>query len=596
MNLTPETLAQYFAGKRRSPVYDTAVQMYRALRLHADGESPDSLISDRRPNESDEVQAYRMKIWEPITRQTFNRVLQSLGKIRRSTDWSVKYNSDVAFPRIVAGERLEDYCERDFPCYTSVTHWAFSVMLRAMLTDANCAVLVVPLDGAATETDYVRPFPIIFHADQVIDHVEHQYAILRAADREETTTGTGRSTQTDRYYVVTPEHIISYIQQADAWIPQSEQIIAHGLGYLPIIRPRGQYLKTVGGHSLYESRIHAMLPSLNEAVREYSDLQAAVVSHLFPERWEMATQECGECRGVGYIPNPTFNGKDNKTKQLVCPICQGLGAKAASSPYKKTIIRPAKVNLGEQPVPIPPFDYVKKDIETIRVMDDRWERHLYRALSAVNMQFLAQTPLSISGDAKQVDRDELNNFVYSVAEDLIHTMDRLYAITADYRYRTLYPDPRDRRAMLPYIAVPQQYDLLGADYYAAQLTQLHASGATGPVLRSVELEYMSRQFYDRPEVVAPVRLELLLDPLSGISDADRALRLTNGGISRTDYILSCNISSLIRRALSTDPTFADRSYQEQMAILRSFVESISPAGGGQGVDKSGGTPAPPVQS
>jgi hypothetical protein len=50
-----------------------------------------------------------------------------------------------------------------------------------------------------------------------------------------------------------------------------------------------------------------------------------------------------------------------------------------------------------------------------------------------------------------------------VAEDLIAVMDSLYAIIADYRYSTLYPDPHERRLMLPYIAVPQQYDLLGAD-------------------------------------------------------------------------------------------------------------------------------------
>lgn len=572
LSLTPETLAQYFTGRRRSPVYEQAVKMYKALKLHADGDSPDALIGDRRPNESDEVQQYRMKIWEPITRQTFNRVLQSLGKIRRSNDWSVKYDKDATFPKVVEGERLSDYCETSFPYYTSVTNWAFSVMMRSMLTDANCAVLVVPLETCAAENQYVRPYPIIFHADQIIDHVEHSHAILRAADRVQSTTASGRTFMSELYYVVTPTHIVPYIQKGDAWIPVKDEIIAHGLGYLPIIRPRSQYVKSVQDYSLFESRVHAMLPSLNEAVREYSDLQAAVVGHLFPERWEMATQECTECKGIGYIPNPTFNGKDNKSKQLVCPICQGLGAKSASSPYKKTVVRPAKLNLGEQAVPIPPFDYVKKDVETIRVMDDRWERHLYRALSAVNMQFLAQTPLSISGDAKQVDRDELNNFVYNVAEDLIYVMDRLYAIVADYRYSTLYPDARERRRMLPYIAVPQQYDLLGADYYAAQLAQLHTSAVTGPVVRSIELEYMTRQFYDRPEVVTPVRLELTLDPLAGISDADKALRLTNGGISKADYIVSCNISAFIRRALAADATFATRCYEEQMGVLRSYAE------------------------
>jgi hypothetical protein len=83
---------------------------------------------------------------------------------------------------------------------------------------------------------------------------------------------------------------------------------------------------------------------------------------------------------------------------------------------------------------------------------------------------------------------------------------------------------------------------------------------------------MTRQFYDRPEVVTPVRLELTLDPLAGISDADKALRLTNGGISKADYIVSCNISAFIRRALAADSTFATRCYEEQMGVLRSYAE------------------------
>jgi hypothetical protein len=72
-----------------------------------------------------------------------------------------------------------------------------------------------------------------------------------------------------------------------------------------------------------------------------------------------------------------------------------------------------------------------------------------------------------------------------------------------------------------------------------------------------------------------VRLELTLDPLAGVSDTDKALRLTNGGISEADYTISCNISAYIRRALSSDPAFATRSYGEQMAVLRGYVEVSS---------------------
>ncbi len=166
---TAEQLAQYFEGKRRTPVYDAATHMYQALRLHADGETPGDIISRRRPNESEEVQSYRLQIYEPVTKQTFNSVLQSLGKIRRSPDWAIRYDREHKFPLIPEGETLEDYCEHHFPYYTSVTHWLFSVMLKSLLVDANCALLVLPLDPLADTASYRQPYPIIFYADQVIE-------------------------------------------------------------------------------------------------------------------------------------------------------------------------------------------------------------------------------------------------------------------------------------------------------------------------------------------------------------------------------------------------------------------------------------------
>jgi len=575
-----DELALYFEGRRRSPIYDDARRMYEEIRVHADGEKPGDIIGRRRPNESEEVQAYRLQIYEPITKQTFNRVLQSLGKIRRSRDWAVKYDRQYRFPLVPEGETLEDYCEYRFPYYTSVTNWLFSVMLKSTLTDANCAVLVLPLDSAADAASYRQPYPVIYHADQIIEYLEGRFAILKAAEQVLTAplpSGKNRgqtSTLSDKFLLVTTNEVVPYVKQGDHWTALTDEIITHGLGYLPIIRPRGQFARTVSEHHLFESRIAAMIPSLNEAIREYSDLQAAVVGHLFPERWEVATQECGSCSGIGFVPNPSYTGTDVKSKQLVCPTCNGLGAMSGTSPYKKTVIRLPRTNLGEAPIPMPPFDYVRKDIEVIKVMEDRLDRHLYRGLSAINMQFLAQTPLTISGDAKAIDRDELNNFVYNVAEDLVYIADYLYAIIADYRYAYQYPSAAERRRMLPYIPVPEHFELLGADDTMTTISQMRANGIGGSLLTAMLREFAKRQWALERDTSVPLLLEMELDPFAGMSQPDRTAILASGLILRQDYIRSVYIKEFVRRALAEIPGFADLPHEEQGAILDGYAVEL----------------------
>ena len=568
-----ELLAQYFEGRRKSPVYDDAVTMYQDIRVHANGETPGDIIYRRRPNESEEVQSYRLQIYEPITKQTFNSVLQSLGKIRRSRDWAIKYSRDHKFPLIPQGETLEDYCEYKFPYYTSVTNWLFSVMLKSTLVDANCAVLVLPLQTLADNTSYKQPYPVIFYADQVIEYLEGRFAILKSTEQVQVQSGNGFAVS-DKFYLVTTTQVVPYVKEGDNWTAQTDEVITHGLGYLPIIRPRCQFAKTVQEYNLFESRISAMVPSLNEAIREYSDLQAAVVSHLFPERWEIATQECQSCGGTGYTPNPSYTGTDVKSKQLVCSSCNGLGATSAGGPYKKTVIRMPKLNLGEQAIPTPPFDYVKKDIDVIKVMEDRLDKHLYRGLSAINMQFLAQTPLSISGDAKTVDRDELNNFVYNVAEDIVYIADYLYAIIADYRYTYQYPDLTERRLMLPTIPVPEKYELLGPDDTMTTITQMRGNGIGGSLLTAMLKEFAKKQFFQEKEIAIPLLLEMELDPFSGMAEADKAAMLATGNVLRQDYIRSAYIKDFVKRAVAEHEGFADMLYEEQVAIMDGYAQEV----------------------
>lgn len=573
MILTPNELEQYFRRGKKSPIYEETTEMYGKLLIHADGKYPEKLINKRRPHESEYVHAYRKEIYKCITSETVGRVIQSIGGIRRSTDWNISYNEeDIATVR--DGETLKDYCEVNFPTYSSVTNWVFQVLLKNYLVDANAVILIKPKELPEADNQYVKPYPYIFNSDQVLEYIEGEYAILLAREKYKVGRFEGQI-----WYVVDTETITKYAEVNSKRDIQVVDTYVHGLGYLPCVRVRAEYCKSVDYYTVYESRIHRMLPRLDEAVREYSDQQANIVNHLFPERWEMATQNCSKCvndSGIstGKVKVDVGKGATKKTRTVDCSACGGTGITSTSGPYKKFVVRPANVSMGEQPTPTPPFGYVNKPVDIIETVDKRIDNHLYRALSAINMQFLDQTPLSQSGDAKEVDREELNKFIYNIAEDLVQMMDSIYKIICDYRYMVSVTDANKRKAMLPSIAVPEKYDLLSANYVADEVVKARNGKLNGVIVAALELEYCSKKFYADPTVKAELQCVMELDPLVGMSPEDKMVYYNNGAITREDYILSANIVPYVKRAMQEDKAFMSKSYTDRLTVVKGYAAAV----------------------
>jgi hypothetical protein len=51
-------------------------------------------------------------------------------------------------------------------------------------------------------------------------------------------------------------------------------------------------------------------------------------------------------------------------------------------------------------------------------------------------------------------------------------------------------------------------------------------------------------------------------------------RLSNGGISRIDYVVSCNISPFVTRATEADTGFIALPYAAAIAILRGYAQEL----------------------
>lgn len=569
-------LKPYFVDKKSHYYYDKANKKCKEFEPHSDGCYPEELIECRRPNEPLEVQQYRKQIWVPKTQPTFDSIISSLGAIRRSPDWSIKYPELSTFTKIREGENLEDYCEKNFPYFESITNWLFAVALKKYLTDSNGVELIMPLTNDVLETDYVQPYPVLFDCCDVIEFVYGDHAILNNPLGCTYITKKGMTEQGKSYYYVDSLAITRYDQVDAKGNMVAADIYEHGLGILPCFKLGGIVCESKGVNFLYKSRIAGILPELDEALREYSDLQAAKVLHIYPERWEFTQQECAICKGTGQRRNPAWHEGCGLPVQLPCDNNGCHNGYIASGPYSKLLIRPISAIEGGAQIPNPPAGYVEKDVEIVKVMEASVEKHLYDALAAINFQDLAQVPMAESGIAKQVDRDKQNNTIHSIAEDLVKIMDSTYKIIAYYRYKNLYTFEEIDK-MLPQIPVPDKFDLLSITNMQTELNSAK-TGKTNPVIvNAMEVDYASKRFNTDESVRDLVSLTLKLDPLPNISEDEKMARLSNKGILQETYIVSSNINEFVQRALDENPDFAGKPLKDQKAKLLAYAKEITAA-------------------
>ena len=559
---TPEELAYYFDPSYKSEIGEKSKEFETDFRIHADGQFPGKIISQARPNESTEVFKYRETIWQPKTKPSFNKVFSSLQKIRRSSDWSVKFN-ETSF-KIPEGETLEDYLTAYYPKFETLEKYMFDVWLREYLIDPNAVCAVFPGE-AKEETEFKEPIAEIFNSCLVVFFKSEDFVILKNPLGTTFRDDQGTEHTGDSYYILTTTQYLKYDQYNVRRDFKLVSEIDHEIGYLPAWKLGGVLIKSLDGELLYESKISGMLPELDEAVREYSDLQAAVIMNIFPERWEMATAECGTCHGTGKITN-----QGDPTGFSSCNNPQCVSGYVVS-PYSKVLVKPAEI--GQQ-MAIPPVGYVEKPVEIVELQDKRVEKHIFNALAAINMQFLAEVPLAESGLAKGVDRDEASNFVHSVAEDLVNSMEQIAYNISVLRFGVQHSE-EEIEELQPEITVPQHFDIFSIKIDEEELKNAKTNKLNPAIINEMEIEYANKKFAGKPEVQRKLSVILTLDPLANISEDDKGMRLSNNGISQEDYILSCNINSFVEKAIAEDENFLTLDAKQQKEKLMVYVKEIT---------------------
>src|SRR3990167_8787346 len=566
----------YFKDNKKHVHYERAIDEYYHLSFHIDGyfrktsggdevttENPyfKRLIDTQRPSETPAYKGWRRDNFIPENKVPCFRVLNVLKKIIRAEDWKIDFSESIPSRKIKDSETLEIYTSKKYPNFGSVENWVNAYAVKRIISDPNALIVVMPIEYGIASTDYYRPYASIISCKMVLDYKYDQYAIFESDRKCSYYSG-------DRKY--TDGNVIVIMTQNEIW--EAEQIDAeqnftlilrmkHDIGSLPAWKTGGHITKESDGCMLYESFISSVLPGLDKAAREMSDLDAEVIQNIFSTMWRIDGQGCTTCSGNGKVPS--------KSGQIICPTCDGDG-NFSRSPGKEIVIKQNALNPGN--LPIPPAGYLQKDTAIVTIQDERIKNHIINSLSSIGLDYLIS--LAQSGVAKQYDREEANNFVYGFAYHLVENiMNRIYFFSNEFRNMLAVPSFEERQKLLPKINIPQRFDIFSEGVVMAQITNARTAKVDPLIINYLEVDLVSKWFYNSPDVRDKIATIKQCDPLPGLTSLEKSDMILTKDIPLEDFILSVYINAFVEQAIDEVPEFLKKTRKDKLIILYGYSKA-----------------------
>jgi len=587
--ITHDLVQKYIKDKVKYPGYEETVDIAEHLSFHIDGFKPPShhrndiqnmldrmvnphlhseenryfhlLIDDRRPAESIKFKTYRRKIWANITKPTMFKVISSLNKIVRAEDWKIDYSKSEKPSTIRDEEQLEVYAERKYPFFGSIENWAYNFGLKKVLADPNGLIVVMPVNFKVETNEHFSPFGTFVKSKDI--RILSEDLLIYKSNITGTFVSDGVETPTPIYYLLNKTEIWTSQKIDDKDTMSLDLVHTHNFEVIPAFKLGGNPVNIVDNITIFESFLNPMLPPLDEAAREYSDLQAEVVQHTHSTMWGIAGQDCNTCNGIGKVT------KDGKP--VACGDCKGEGV-MPMSPYKNITIKRPKID--DNPLPIPPVGYIEKNTEIVKIQTERVEAHLMKALSSLNMEFLGKVPLNESGKAKEIDKEELNNFIYSVGYHLVvNTIRPLYAWVTKWRYATIITQKETRIKMLPMIVIPEQFNLISESLLVEQIRQAQDANMDSTIIDELQVDYINKKFRHDPMLRDKLKCINDLNPFSSSTKDQVSDMVMERIITQKDAVIYTYINSFVEEAIIEDEDFLDKDLKEKKEIINKMADA-----------------------
>lgn len=529
-------------------------QVYEEMSVHTRGHKPKKLLDERRPYEAQEIYDYRVKTYEPITKDPVDRAITSLQRIFSKSNVNIDIDQDLA--KYLGRNQFEGF---DFFSYIQ------KKPLRRMIEDPN-GVLVWWPTGKGTrqnnEQVNVKPYLIL---SENIKHFNDDVCAWLSDEYSEVTGSKGKEWTGEVYYVVTKEGYYRFEQyglksnKTFRWVLH----YAHQFEFIPVIvlggEETGSIIKRLNKEIPYlQSYFASFLPFANEAVRQFSDHQAIMVTSAFPIR-EMEPLPCPnhECKnGKVYLAQGEVE---------VCDTCNGTGTIIPTSPYG-VIVRPPKtgINPEQETNPAPALRYISPDVNIVKYNGEHWEALLQRAEKALNLLFIDEAQ---SGTAKLIDREDKQSTLDRIGDNVFLNIIKNSIIVID-ALRNMGTTTE------PQITLPPTFRIKSEQELIEEMTTLREKNAPEFVISEATMDLVRRRYGSNPQMQRVAEVLAAYDTYFSYSTAQKNELTASGAMTREEFLKSIHAPRMLNQIVMQSDDFMSMEYEAITSQLDALLQPI----------------------
>lgn len=541
-------------------------KIFEQMAVHTRKKIPTELLLKQRPNEEEHILNFRLDNYRAITYGSMNRALDSVSRILNKIQFDIICD-DITKAYLKQKNFTAQSTQYDFTTFFE------KIILKRGIEDPNGFLVWLPTgEGVKDSGQKVQPRPFLFYSSQLYDASEDVITFLSdeksPIKRGEVTTMDG-----DVYYIITKQWFYKLVQKT-AEVPPSaevkkgrkarfelEPIYEHKIGEIPALVLGGD----MNADGYFESFFAPYVAFGDQAISQFSDWQAIMVTSAFPYTEEFYTEEL-------YSPNQSSNPISNseekysEEKRLI-PLPR--------TPYGVRMRPIPKSNKGQEmmgentlPIDVPFKRFISPDIAIAKYSGESWEKLIEFAEDALHLNL--KSNFNQTEAAKDTDKEEHYAMIDKIANNFF---DHLMANSVKYIACYLLRKPITE--VEASINKPLSNKIKTEEDLIAEITSLTNSKAPDVFISEVTNELARRRFSGNLLSKKIFEAISIIDPLYIKSNNEKLSLVNSAVITKEAFIKSVYCYPLLVQ-LASEMT-AEKFIAESIENIKTkFDEKVKP--------------------
>lgn len=480
--MTKQSLEQYllesFSPTQRSRKRDEWARVYNEMNVHLNGAKPYNLIGTRRPKEDNEILQYRINNFEPITKGILRQAMDSLYRIFNDKNYELRLSP--LLDRFINGAYFNGF---------NFMGWVQSILVYEMILDPNGVVVVLPTgNGLYDPTELAIPSLSVINSYRIIEANEDFLIFVDLPANVDNINDYYEKYRHHNasYWILDRQNIYTYqpIEEKGDTSYILQIYYTHNIGEVPYTVLGGEWDSNL---QCYSSFFNSFIPFANEAIRQYSDWQGAMVTSAYPIRvYRQINCMDANCRNGYYDFDPITGAQLDYHNRVRCKTCGGTGKVPASSPYG-VLIKPENnaLNQSDNYDNSPLLEYITPPVDILAFAKEAWESMLDRA--AQSLHITEEKTRAETGLAKKTEREREYALLLKISNNIY---DNVIRTTLRYCERYLNViNPTE-----PQVIKPTTFDLRTEDDLIRDLKELEQANAPHTIIKEISKELLKRRY------------------------------------------------------------------------------------------------------